>query len=190
MGTRNANNITSLIINDNFFPFTYTVRPDEFTTKKKKPRKISLIEYHKGSQYVPDRVTIFTNRANPPPNFFIPAHPVLALLIPYGLLLTFSSALFPDNIPSFIPLGELAKYLGNTYPTLMQFLALFAAAAHVSYPFYMIKLTIRYQLLPKESFLWIFNGFFFGIFGIWPLVFYDIFLNHATTYCNIPLSIC
>ena len=133
---------------------------------------------------------MLTNRFSPPPDFFVPAHPVVALLIPYGLLLTFSSALFPDNIPSFVPLGELARYLGNEYPTLMQFLALFAATIHVTYPFYMIKLAQRYDLLQKQTMLWALNGFFFGIFAIWPLVFYDFYLENEAMYCDIPLSIC
>ena len=127
---------------------------------------------------------------NPPPNFFIPAHPVIAILIPYGLLITFSSALFPQNIPSFVPLGELARYLGENYPTMMQLLSLFAAGLHVSYPFYMIKLALEYQLLPKQIVLWAVNGLFFGIFAIWPIIFYDFFLENMVTYCNIPLALC
>ena len=114
----------------------------------------------------------------------------VAILIPYGLLLTFSAALFPQNIPTFVPLGELAKYLGETYPLMMQLLALFAAAVHVSYPFYVIKLSTEFKILPKQTFLWGLNGLFFGIFAIWPLVFYDFFLENATTYCNIPLAFC
>ena len=130
------------------------------------------------------------NRAKPPLDFFVSPRPLIVLLIPYGLLLTFTSALFPDNIPSFVPLGELAKYLGNEYPSLMQFLALFAATAHVAYPFYIIKLALRYQFMFKQTILWVVNGFFFGIFSIWPLIFYDFYLENKITYCNIPLAIC
>ena len=133
---------------------------------------------------------MFRSRASPPPHFFIPPHPIVAILIPYGLLLTFSAALFPQNIPTFVPLGELAKYLGETYPIMMQLLALFAAVVHVSYPFYIIKLSTEFKILPKQTFLWALNGLFFGIFAIWPLVFYDFFLENATTYCNIPLAFC
>ena len=56
---------------------------------------------------------MFANQAKPESDFFVAPHPVIALLIPYGLLLTFSSALFPENIPSFVPLGDFAKYLGD-----------------------------------------------------------------------------
>lgn len=126
----------------------------------------------------------------PNPDFFVPPHPVIAILIPYGLLLTFSSALIPENIPSYLPLGELAKYLGNEYPTLMQFLALFAASIHVAYPFYILKLAVQYELMLKQTLLWSLNGLLFGIFAIWPLLFYDFYLENRTEYCNIPLTIC
>ena len=137
-----------------------------------------------------NRFEMSINRANPPPDFFVFPHPLIVLLIPYGLLLTFSSALFPDNIPSFVPFGELAKYLGHEYPSLMQFLSLFAATVHVAYPFYIIKLALEYQFMFKQTLLWVVNGFFFGIFSIWPLIFYDFYLENRTTYCNIPLAIC
>ena len=133
---------------------------------------------------------MFVNQARPEPDFFLPPHPVISLLIPYGLLLTFSSALYPDNIPSFVPLGDLAKYLGNEYPTLMQSLALFAATIHVAYPFYILKLSVQYELMLRETILWALNGFFFGIFAIWPLLFYDFYLENRTKYCAIPLAIC
>ena len=133
---------------------------------------------------------MFANQAKPESDFFVAPHPVIALLIPYGLLLTFSSALFPENIPSFVPLGDLAKYLGNEYPTLMQSLALFAATIHVAYPFYVLKLAVQYELMLKQTFLWSLNGLFFGSFAIWPLLFYDFYLANMNKYCNIPLAIC
>ena len=139
---------------------------------------------------VSNRVVVIPNKNNPPSNFFVPAHPVIALLVPYGLLLTFSAALFPENIPSFVPLGELAKYLGNEFSVLMQFLALFAASVHAAYPFYIVTLSKQYQSRLKQTILWAINGFFFGIFAIWPLVFYDFYVQNEAMYCNIPLAIC
>ena len=133
---------------------------------------------------------MLVNQARPAPNFYVAPHPIIAILIPYGLLLSFSSALFSDNIPSFVPLGELAKYLGNEYPTLMQSLALFAASIHVAYPFYILKLAVQYELMLKQTSLWAFNGLFFGIFAIWPIIFYDFYLENETKYCSIPLAIC
>ena len=126
----------------------------------------------------------------PPRDFYIPPHPVVALLIPYGLLLTISSALFPQNIPSFFPLGDLARYLGETYPTFMKLLAIFAASLHIAEPFWAATLAYRYELLSRQMVLWILNAFFFGIFALWPLVFYDVFLENASTYCGLPLAIC
>ena len=153
-------------------------------------KKSSSVEKPKYIDKVSNRLVIIQNKNNPPSNFFVPAHPVIALLVPYGLLLTFSAALFPENISSFVPLGELAKYLGNEFSVLMQFLALFAASVHAAYPFYIVTLSKRYQLRLKQTILWAINGFFFGIFAIWPLVFYDLYVENEAMYCNIPLAMC
>lgn len=72
----------------------------------------------------------------------------------------------------------------------MQGLALFAAGIHLFYPFYVLLLAVQYDLAPRETALWMVTGFFFGIFGIWPLVFYDFYLDVREDYCRIPLAIC
>ena len=133
-----------------------------------------------------------TEMAIPPSDFFIPAHPMIAALVLYGLHTTFSAALFSLNIPipTFVPFREHARHLSKRNPTRYRLLALFAAVVHVSYPFYMIKLALEYQLLSKQIVLWAMNGLLFGIFGCWPLIFYDFFLEHMTTYCGIPLALC
>ena len=178
------------ILTKNYCFYICIVRTGGLELSKKNTRRTHVGQNYKYTHDATNRFTMSITRANPPPDFFVPPHPLIALLIPYGLLLTFSSALFPDNIPPFIPLGELAKYLGNEYSSLMQFVALFAATVHVAYPFYIITLSLKYQFMFKQTLLWVVNGFFFGIFSIWPLIFYDFYLENKTTYCNIPLAIC
>lgn len=153
-------------------------------------KKSSSVGKPKYIDKVSNRLVVIPNKNNPPSNFFVPVHPVIALLVPYGLLLTFSAALFPENIPTIVPLGELARYLGNEFSVLMQFLALFAASVHAAYPFYILTLSKKYQLRLKQTFFWTMNGFFFGIFAIWPLVFYDFYVENEAMYCNIPLAMC
>ena len=169
--------------------FLFTVFND-VTDIPMRIKKSSSVKKPKYIDKVSNRVVVIPNKNNQPSNFFVPAHPVITLLVPYGLLLTFSAALFPENIPTFVPLGELARYLGNEFSVLMQFLALFAASAHAAYPFYIVTLSKRYQLRLKQTILWAINGFFFGIFAIWPLVFYDFYVQNEAMYCNIPLAIC
>merc|ERR1711990_358033 len=56
--------------------------------------------------------------------FFVPVHPVLGIVICYGLYLTFCSALCPlQCLPSYLPLGSLASYLGTQYHLAMSILA-------------------------------------------------------------------
>merc|ERR1712243_80187 len=57
------------------------------------------------------------------PKFFVPLHPLIVIVLVYGLYLTFCSALCPENmtvLPLWAPLAPQASYLGTHFPVLMQ----------------------------------------------------------------------
>ena len=45
-------------------------------------------------------------------NFYVFPNPIAIFLVPYGLYLVFYAWLSPSTIPSTIPLGTIAQYLG------------------------------------------------------------------------------
>ena len=45
-------------------------------------------------------------------NFYVFPNPIAVFLVPYGLYLVFYAWLSPSTIPSTIPLGTIAQYLG------------------------------------------------------------------------------
>jgi hypothetical protein len=117
--------------------------------------------------------------------FYIPPHPIAILTIPYGLLLTFSSWLYPQNIPSTAPLGDLAKYLGDNYNGLMAIIAVIAGLIHLADSVWAVYLANQHKLTSTVTFFWALNGLGFGIFGIWPLVFPDYFHQVQDQYCAV-----
>ena len=46
-------------------------------------------------------------------NFYVFPNPIAIFLVPYGLYLVFYAWLSPSTIPSTIPLGTIAQYLGK-----------------------------------------------------------------------------
>ena len=87
-----------------------------------------------------------------PDGYFVPAHPLSMVLVPYGLFLTFSSFLCPSTcIPSFLPLGFLATYLGTNYKIRMGSISAVAAALHVGeaiQAWYLSSIIYRLNRLP------------------------------------------
>lgn len=118
-------------------------------------------------------------------DYYVPPHPLIALGVPYGLVLTFSAWLFPDNIPTFVPLGGLAKYLGLNFNLLMGVLSVFAAFTHVAEPIYALYLANSYGFTQTTTALWFLNGVGFGIFALWPLFFPDYFMRVQQDYCAV-----
>ena len=124
--------------------------------------------------------------------FFVPAYPLFMVLVPYGLFLTFSSYLCPTTcIPSFLPLGPLATFLGTNFNFLMGSISAIAAALHVgeSIQAWYLSLVI-YKLNRLSVILWTLNVFFFGIFGFWPLAFPATFYSVKDAYCSFPGATC
>ena len=124
--------------------------------------------------------------------FFIPAHPVWMVLVPYGLYLTFASYLCPLTcLPSFLPLAPLATFLGTNFNLLMGVISFVAASLHVTEAVEVAYLTTSvYRLNPPTVVLWIINVFLFGIFGFWSIAFPDIFYSVRDFYCSIPGALC
>ena len=125
--------------------------------------------------------------------FFVPAHPLWMILVPYGLYLTFASYLCPTTcLPSFLPLATLATFLGTSFPLLMGTLSAMIGILHIGvYPIQAWHLATNvYSLNSVTVSLWIVNVFLFGIFGLWPLAFPDIFYLVRDTYCAIPGASC
>ena len=126
-----------------------------------------------------------------PSNFYVVPHPIFWLTVPYGLLLTFASALFPTSIPAYLPLGPLATWLGQNYPELMQVLSLGAATLHVVVePFWALKLCFEKGIRLRETVLWFISTFIYGIFAVWPLAFQDFYLANEAAWCSLPLAVC
>ena len=64
--------------------------------------------------------------------FFVPAHPLWMVLVPYGLYLTFASYLCPTTcLPSFLPLAPLATFLGTSFPLLMGTVSAISVSLHI-----------------------------------------------------------
>lgn len=126
------------------------------------------------------------------PGFFVPAHVVSMILVPYGLYLTFSSYLCPTTcLPSWLPLAGLATLLGTQLNLLMGIISLVAASLHVGEAALAWQLSRNvYNLNPTTVALWTLNVFFFGIFGFWPLAFPDKFYSVSDTYCQLPGAAC
>ena len=124
--------------------------------------------------------------------YFVPAHPVSMVLVPYGLYLTFASYLCPSScIPPILPLGPLATYLGTNFNFLMGSISAVAAALHVGEAIQAWYLSsVIYRLNNLSIILWTLNVFFFGIFGFWPLAFPEFFYSVKDTYCSIPGASC
>jgi len=124
--------------------------------------------------------------------YFVPAYPVFMVLVPYGLFLTFSSYLCPSTcIPSSLPLGSLATYLGTNFNFLMGSISAVAAALHVGEAIQAWYLSsVIYRLNSLSVILWTLNVFFFGIFGFWPLAFPELFSSVSDTYCSLPGAAC
>ena len=124
--------------------------------------------------------------------FFVPAHPLWMILVPYGLYLTFASYLCPTTcLPSFLPLATLATFLGTSFPLLMGALSAVAGSLHIGEAIQAWHLARNvYSLNSIAVSLWTFNVLFFGIFGFWPLAFPDIFYSVRETYCAIPGALC
>ena len=124
--------------------------------------------------------------------FFVPAYPLFMVLVPYGLFLTFSSYLCPTTcIPSFLPLGSLATFLGTNFNFLMGSISAIAAALHVGEAIQAWYLSlVIYKLNRLSVILWTLNVFFFGIFGFWPLGFPDFFYSVKDIYCSLPAATC
>ena len=113
------------------------------------------------------------------PGFLVPAHPLWVVLVPYGLYLTFSSALCPAScLPAALPLAPLAAQHGTAAPGLMRGLSLVAAALHLGEAAEAWRLASSvYSLHSATAALWTLNVFLFGIFGFWPLAFPDLFYS-------------
>ena len=125
--------------------------------------------------------------------FFVPAHPLWMILVPYIVYLTFASFLCPTTcLPSFLPLAPLATLLGTSFPLLMGTLSAMIGILHIGvYPIQAWHLATNvYSLNSVTVSLWIVNVFLFGIFGFWPLAFPDIFYLVRDTYCAIPGASC
>lgn len=117
------------------------------------------------------------------PTFFIPPHPLSIATIPYGLFLVFAAWLDTSLIPESLPLGALAIYLGNHYNGLIGLIAVVAGLIHVLESIAALYLSAINGFTLKTSLLWWLNGLFFGIFGLWPLVFNDFFEDVKDEYC-------
>ena len=124
--------------------------------------------------------------------YFVPAHPLLMVLVLYGLILTFTSFLCPLTcIPFFLPLGTLATTLGTNFNFLMGIISAIAAALHVGEAVLAWYLSsVIYRLNTVSIILWTLNVFFFGIFGFWPLAFPDFFSSVSISYCSLPGALC
>ena len=124
--------------------------------------------------------------------FFVPAHVVSMILVPYGLYLTFASYLCPTTcLPSFLPLASLATTLGTTLNPLMGVVSAVAAGLHVAEAVkaYYLASSV-YGLNSVTVLLWTLNVFLFGIFGFWPLAFPDFFYSVSDFYCSLPGAAC
>ena len=136
-------------------------------------------------------ILYFTGSVEEESEFFVVPHPLILVGIPYGIFLTFLSALFPTSIPSFLPLGPLATWLGLTFPALMNFLSIFVIVTHLGEPFYVLHLVHKKGIRRRQALLWVASAVFYGIFGAWPLYFQDFYQSAGQDiYCNLPLSIC
>lgn len=123
--------------------------------------------------------------------YFVPAYPLFMVLVPYGLYLTFTSYLCPSCLPSSLPLGPLATFLGTNFNFLMGVISAIAAALHVGEAVQAWYLaSVFYGLSRTSVILWTLNVFFFGIFGFWPLAFPQVFQDNKSLYCNLPLAKC
>lgn len=124
--------------------------------------------------------------------FFVPAHPLWMILVPYGLYLTFASYLCPTTcLPAFLPLAPLATLLGTSFPLLMGTLSAVAGSLHIGEAVQAWHLARNvYGLNSVTVSLWTFNVFFFGIFGFWPLAFPDHFYLVRDVYCAVPGASC
>ena len=139
---------------------------------------------------VSDRSIISSIQLNE--GFFVPAHPLWMILVPYGLYLTFASYLCPTTcLPSFLPLAPLATFLGTSFPLLMGTLSAVAGSLHIGEAVQAWHLARNvYSLNSVTVSLWTFNVFFFGIFGFWPLAFPDLFYSVRDVYCAVPGASC
>ena len=124
--------------------------------------------------------------------FFVPAHPLWMILVPYIVYLTLGSFLCPTTcLPSFLPLAPLATLLGTSFPLLMGTLSAVAGSLHIGEAIQAWHLARNvYSLNSIAVSLWTFNVLFFGIFGFWPLAFPDIFYSVRETYCAIQGALC
>jgi hypothetical protein len=142
--------------------------------------------------------------------YFVLAHPLFMVLVPYGLYLTFASYLCPTTcLPASLPLASLANYLGNNYNFLMGVISAIAAALHVGnvliyttcpcLPRFPVAgeavqawflASVHYRLNSVSILLWTLNVFFFGITGFWPLAFPQFFQDVKDTYCVLPGALC
>merc|ERR1711953_1433594 len=120
------------------------------------------------------------------------SHPVLLLVICYGLYLTFCSAVCPlACLPSYLPAASLASNLGTEHPLVMWIVAGAAAGLHVAESLYCLHLTwVRLNMRPTVVLLWTVNILLAGIFGLWVLLFPKAFLSISGVYCRIPASFC
>jgi len=137
-------------------------------------------------------VTVPTSDLNLDHGYFVPAHPLFQVLVPYGLYLTFASFICPEKcLPGFLPLAPLAIFLGTNFNLLMGIISAIAAALHVGEAVQAFFLaSLQYNLNPLVVLLWTLNVFFFGIFGFWPLAFPQVFQDNKATYCSLPGSLC
>jgi len=124
--------------------------------------------------------------------FFVPAHPVFMVLIPYGLFLTFTSFLCPLCLLPLapLPLAPLATFLGLKFNSLMGILSFVAASLHIGEAIQAFEIANVYGLSLTSTLLWTANTLAFGIFGMWPLAFVDFFYSVSDTYCQFPGSSC
>ena len=124
--------------------------------------------------------------------YFVPAHPLLMVLVLYGLFLTFTSFICPLTcIPFSLPLGSFATFLGTNFNFLMGIISAIAAALHVGEAIlaWYFSLFI-YRLNTLSIILWTLNVFLFGIFGFWPLAFPELFYSVSDEYCSLPGASC
>lgn len=130
------------------------------------------------------------NRNRPKPNFYVPPNLLFSLTVPYGLMLTFWSAIAPLSIPPFLPLGPVATALGVTMPIKMQTLAAVVAGLHLAYPPLAFSIARARGINVPTSIRWAAAGLIWGIFSLWSLFFYDFYVENAAAYCSLPLSLC
>ncbi|XP_067669671.1 transmembrane protein 254-like [Haliotis asinina] len=96
-------------------------------------------------------------------DYFVFPNPFLVVAILFGLWLLGISTFAPDRIPMCLgPLGDFARHLGKTYPSVLLGLTVMTLVLHCLEAAYAEKLCIDKQLNMGASVKWTLQTLIFG----------------------------